>query len=52
MDNSEGIQAIVNYVTIQAATAVLMALRDVDVGSKPAITTGSQRKPKDKGMSD
>ena len=33
MAESEGIQVIDNQATMQAATAVMMALRDVDTGS-------------------
>ena len=36
---SEGIKAIVSQVAIQAATAVMMMLRDTDVGPQAAINT-------------
>ena len=39
MAGSEGIQVIVNRLAIQAATAVIMVLRDADVGPWPTATT-------------
>ena len=44
MAEFEGIQTIVNQVVIQAATAVMMALIDADVGPHPA-TMVSLREP-------
>ena len=38
MAESEGIQAIVNLAAIQVVTAVMMVLRDTDVGPQPATT--------------
>ena len=38
MAESEGIQAIVNKVAIQAVTAIMMELRDTDVGPWSATT--------------
>ena len=43
MAESEGMKEIVNQVAVQAATAVMTVLRDVDVGPKPT-PTASQRK--------
>ena len=38
MAESEDIKMIINYVAIQAATAVMMAFRGVDVGPQPTHT--------------
>ena len=44
MAESEGINEIVNQVAIQTATALMIALRDMDVGPQPTHNT-SQREP-------
>ena len=44
MAESEDIKEIINQVGIQAVTAVMMALRDMDVGLRP-IPTASLRWP-------
>ena len=51
MAESEGIQAIVNQVAIQAVTAVMMALRDADAGPQTA-TKPAQETLRDGGMGD
>ena len=35
---SEGIQPVINQVAIQAATAVVLVLRDADAGPQPIAT--------------
>ena len=44
MEDSEGIQEIVNRATIQTATVVMMVFRDTDAGPRLAITE-SPREP-------
>ena len=43
MVESELIQSIVNHVVVQAATVVMMALRDTDGGPRSAAITASPR---------
>ena len=38
-------QSIANQVAVKAATAVMMILRDGDVGPRSAINTASPREP-------
>ena len=38
MAQSESIQVIVNHTAMQATIAVMMVLRDIDVGPQPATT--------------
>ena len=44
MAEPEGMQALVNPAVIQVVKAVMMVLRDADVGPQPA-TTASPRRP-------
>ena len=43
MAESEGIQAVVNQVVVQVMTAVMMALRDTDVGPRILANTAKER---------
>ena len=45
MEESKVIHSTVNQVAIQVATAVMMALRDTDVGSRSAANIASLREP-------
>ena len=45
MAESEGIQAILNQIAIQAVTAVLMVLRDTNAWPRTAANTASLRQP-------
>ena len=52
MAESEGIQAIVKQVAIQAATTVMIVLSDADVRPKPTNDTASPRDHRDRDMVD
>ena len=41
MADSEGIQAIVNQVAVQAGTAIIMVLKVADMGSRTGTNTAS-----------